>query len=313
MTYGFDHFPRAFPSQVIVDATEVCNLRCIHCPHPAFKQSEHYGARMLDPALCAKAMLEVGEHGAEYVRFTSNGEPLVHPHIYDMLDFAVQKSGTFVTLTTNGTTLVEKRLRRLMATGLHMVDVSIDAVHNATYEKVRGGNLDVTRENVLHLIEWAKGTNTTVVVSFVEQDANQDEAGDFVKFWREAGAHDVVIRRLHSAAGNAPNVIQVHRRSQQQNRYPCVYPWERITLNARGFLSFCPQDWGHGSEIADYRTTTIKETWDGPFYQRLREAHMSNDFSCHKFCGQCPDWAQTRWPGQGDSYRDLVARVKVQK
>ena len=37
-----------FPSQIIMDITEVCNLACTHCPHPTFKKSEHYAARFLD-------------------------------------------------------------------------------------------------------------------------------------------------------------------------------------------------------------------------------------------------------------------------
>lgn len=98
-------------------------------------------------------------------------------------------------------------------------------------------------------------------------------------------------------------------RGQQrsQSRYPCLYPWERILLNPAGQLAFCPQDWLHGSAIADFRQATIKETWVGPIYGMLREAHLSNDFGRHPFCGGCPDWAQTRWPGEGRSYADLVA------
>jgi hypothetical protein len=42
----------------------------------------------------------------------------------------------------------------------------------------------------------------------------------------------------------------------------------------------------------------------------LRQAHLGRDFSGHAFCGQCPDWAQTRWPGQGRSYADLVGELK---
>jgi hypothetical protein len=30
----------------------------------------------------------------------------------------------------------------------------------------------------------------------------------------------------------------------------------------------------------------------------------------HGFCGQCPDWSQTRWPGEGRSYADLVEELK---
>jgi DNA-directed RNA polymerase subunit beta len=42
------------------------------------------------------------------------------------------------------------------------------------------------------------------------------------------------------------------------------------------------------------------------FYRRLREAHLTNQYANHKFCGQCPDWASTRWPHQGRSYADMV-------
>ena len=311
-----DRLSAEFPSQVIIDATEVCNLACIHCPHPTFKKSEHYAARYLDPALNAKAIDEVWEHGGghtQYVRYTSEGEPLIHPKIYDMLDYAVAHSGAFVTLTTNGTILNEKRLGRLLETGLHMVDVSIDAFTDETYAKVRvNGHLPVTRANVLRMINMARdGRTRTIVVSFVRQAENWNEANDFKAFWEAAGAI-VVIRNLHSAAGAVIPVANVMRAAQTAagNRRPCVYPWERIVLTPGGKLAFCPADWTRGSTMVDYRETTIKETWSGEFYAKLREAHLSNDFSCHKFCGQCPDWAVTRWPGEGRAYADLVEEMK---
>jgi len=58
--YGFyGRLKAGFPSQVIVDATEVCNLACAHCPHPEFKLSPHYQARYLDVALHNKMVDEV--------------------------------------------------------------------------------------------------------------------------------------------------------------------------------------------------------------------------------------------------------------
>jgi hypothetical protein len=90
------------------------------------------------------------------------------------------------------------------------------------------------------------------------------------------------------------------------NRRPCLYPWERITLNPRGELAFCPQDWTHGSALADYRATTIRELWSGPQMQALREAHLANHFENHPFCGQCPDWSVTSWPGEGRVYADMI-------
>lgn len=300
MTYGFgDRLTREFPSQVVIDITEVCNLSCIHCPHPEFKKTEHYGARYLKADLNRKAVDEVREHGAQYLRYCAEGEPLIHPECYDFLDYAVKNSGTFVTLTTNGTILNEKRVRKLLDSGLHMVDVSLDAHTSETYSAIRvGGCLDVTRANVNNLIQWAANTKTKIVVSYIEQPENKHETEAFREYWT-GKVHQVVIRRLHSAAGSIKWVGL-----KQKDRRPCVYPWERIVLAPSGILKFCPQDWFRGAEVADYRTTTIKETWNSEFYSRLRNAHLTNQ--CFGVCKDCPDWQQTRWPGDGLSYADLV-------
>lgn len=302
-----------FPSQINMDITEVCNLACTHCPHPAFAKSEHYGGRHLDPALNEKMIEEVRQYGqgrTQYIRYSSNGEPLVHPNGYDMIQAAVDHSGVYVTLTTNGKIMNEKRTQRLLESGVHLIDISIDAFKPETYAKIRvKGDLDVTRGNVLRLIRWVQESNakTKVVVSFVEQPQNTLEVADFERYWKDRGADFVVIRRLHSCSG-AVEVLADQRRKalSETKRRPCLYPWERILVNARGDLAFCPTDWVHGSYVADYRNTTIHAEWQGAFYQALRHAHLSNDYSKHAFCGNCPDWASTRWPHQGRSYADMV-------
>ena len=117
----------------------------------------------------------------------------------------------------------------------------------------------------------------------------------------------MVVRRLHSAAGAVINVAELMKKKQSDKvRRPCVYPWERVVLNPRGYLSFCPADWTHGSTIADYRNNSVASLWQGEFYRKLREAHITNDFSSHDFCGQCPDWEATRWPHEGRSYANLI-------
>lgn len=318
VNFGFGgRLTAEFPSQVIVDLTEVCNLACVHCPHPDFAKSHHYSARYLDPALNTKLVDEIRESGqglTQYIRYTGEGEPLIHPKGYEMIEYAASHSGVFVTITTNGTIMTESRTRKLLESGVHLIDISIDAHKADTYSRIRvNGDLEVTRTNVLNLLRWVREENspTIVVVSFIEQPENLDEIEDFEHFWRDNGVEHVVIRRLHSGAGAVASVAETLRvRTTEQSRYPCLYPWERITLNPRGELVFCPQDWVHGSVVADFRTATIKETWQGDFYRSLREAHLNNDFSTHAFCGQCPDWCSTRWPDQGLSYADMVAGLK---
>ena len=306
-----------FPSQVIIDVTELCNLACTHCPHPEFKKSEHYAGRTLDPALVAKAIGEVagaGQGVVQQVRFTSEGEPLLHQSIFSMLADAVTRSGTLVSLTTNGVLLTADRIDRLLATGISFVDISIDAFTPDTYARIRvRGDLSVTQANVERLIDRARASSspTRVVVSYIEQPDNASETDAFERFWREAGAHEVAVRRLHSAAGAMiPVADLLRRRAAVEVRRPCVYPWERIVLTPRGTLAFCPADWTHGSSMADFRDTTIAELWTSARYAALRQAHLTNDYSAHGFCGQCPDWQETRWPDEGPSYATLVERMQ---
>jgi MoaA/NifB/PqqE/SkfB family radical SAM enzyme len=231
-----------------------------------------------------------------------------------MIEYAVRNSGVFVTVTTNGTIMNERRTRRLLDSGVHMIDISIDAVTPETYAKVRvKGDLTITRTNVLNLLEWIRetGSPAKVVVSFIEQPQNRHEAESFQTYWNEQGVDQVVIRRLHSAAGAVVNIASIMRAEQAHElRRPCVYPWERIVLTPRGYLAFCPADWSHGSTITDYRETTVAKTWQSHFYKKLREAHLDNNFSSHGFCGQCPDWKQTRWPDEGRGYADLIEEMK---
>ncbi|MGE3190163.1 MAG: radical SAM/SPASM domain-containing protein [Vicinamibacterales bacterium] len=317
-TYGFGgRLTAAFPSQVNVDPTELCNLSCVHCPHPSFKRSAYYAGRTLDPALNSKLVAELATDGrgaVKHLRYSSEGEPLLHPRMFDMLTEAVAGSGTFVSMTSNGTLLDGARAERLLATGVGLVDISIDAHRPETYAAIRvRGDLAVTRANVERLLDLRTQARlaTRVVVSFIEQPGNLAERDDFVRFWRDRGADDVVVRPLLSAAGAMVSVADLMRgRPSAATRRPCVYPWERIVLTPRGTLAFCPADWTHESSLVDFRDHSIREVWGGRQYQALRAAHLGNDFGSHAFCGRCPDWQATRWPSEGRAYAQMIEDLK---
>jgi molybdenum cofactor biosynthesis enzyme MoaA len=323
MEYKFSgRLTKDFPSQIMVDITEVCNLACIHCTHPEFKKSKIYTKAMLDEELNHKMVQEVAKYGkgkTAYIRYTSNGEPLVHPKSYDIIYDAVKNSGTKVTLTTNGTILNEKRIKKLMNTGLHMIDVSIDAFNDDTYKKIRiNGDLKVTRKNVINLLKFKNeiNANTKIIVSFVEQSSNSSEVEEFKNFWNDQGTDEVLIRRLHTNSGSNLVNDKTNNLSSYQNkkendssRRACLYPWERVVLTAKGYLAFCPTDWFGKTIIADYREETIKNVWQGSFYKELRNEHLSCKFK-NEFCKNCPDWKNTSWPhDKNKSYADLVERV----
>lgn len=165
--FGFyGRLKEEFPSQVIVDVSEICNMACVHCPHPEYKKSEYYGGNQLDVDLNKKLVDEVAQYGSSYcsyIRYTSNGEPLIHRRIYEMLKYAKLNSGVFVALTTNGKLMRKAEIEKLLDTDLDLIDISIDAIKAETYKKIRvGGNLEETTKNVLELIRQKRALESTL-------------------------------------------------------------------------------------------------------------------------------------------------------
>lgn len=313
--YGFQaHLSFEFPSQILVDVTEVCNLACIHCPHEEFTKSGIYNKRYLDPKLNKKLVDEVftdSINQCKYIRYAASGEPLLHPNFVEMIDYACKNSGVPVNVTTNGVLLNEAKARILLDIGVDVVDISIDAYSPGTYSDIRkGGKLKVTKSNVLRLIKLAREGKykTKIVASFVEQPLNKSERNDFKRFWEDAGADFVVIRAFHSCAGSKEDVADFMKK-QKQNRKPCLYPWERLVLNPTGEMGFCPGDWKSEDTIIDFRKASIKEIWQGEFMNKLREAHLKNDFRNYIFCDQCPDWSVAKWPESGRAYSVMMQEL----
>jgi MoaA/NifB/PqqE/SkfB family radical SAM enzyme len=314
----YGRLKKEFPSQVIADITEKCNLSCIHCQHREFVKSPHYHALEMDDEINTKMVQEIRENGkglTQYIRYTSDGEPLLHRHAYEFILEAIQDSGVSVTLTSNGTRINQSKMRTLFDEGLFLIDISVDAYSPETYEKIRvGGCLEKTKENIMNMIKYRdnSGSKTRIVVSFIEQPENFHEAKRFKKFWEETGADFVVIRRLHSHAGAIERIVnELNDQINREQRKPCVYPWERILLKPDGSLHFCPSSWSNEDYIGDFHKTSIKDVWTGKQYDELRQAHVSGHLFDFGICYRCPDWMQTRWPGEGRSYASLINDFRI--
>lgn len=301
-----------FPSQINVDVTMFCNLACIHCPYETITKLKGKGRSNLSLELHTKLIDEVatvGKGHCQFLRYTGDGEPLLHPHLPEMIDYAYRRTGLPINVTTNGMLLTEERARALIEAGVGVFDVSIDAHSQEVYGQVRvKGLIDVTYECTHRLIRLAKeyGGSAKVMVSFVRQPLNMHEADEFEAYWHDAGADFVVMRNRHSCGGNVPEMADAMWRVSPEPRKPCLYPWERMVLKADGELTYCPADWNHIANIGNYADISIAELWQGEEMTALRQAHTTGNFDKHSFCGGCPDWSVIKWPNEGRSYATVM-------
>lgn len=316
MQYGFyDRLTKDFPSQVNVDLTTRCNYACIHCPHSILAKENKLTDTQFSKELNQKLVDEVRQYGVnktQQIRYSASGEPFLHPEVMEILEYAVKNSGVFVSVTTNGSLLNEQRAVQLLEMGIGLIDFSLDAYSEKVYQEIRlNGNLEKVRNNILFMLKKRKEGNfkTKIVVSFVVQEKNEHERADFERYWKEQGVDYVIFRKLHSCGGQMFSVPKAGRVQ------PCVYPWERISINEAGRMLYCPAIWESDPNFEfNYSEHSIREIWNGETYAALRKEHLQDQFEVFKHCESCPDRGQTIWPFQRTEtwrgYGDMIAELK---
>lgn len=294
MKYDFQSQDAAmFPPMVIVDVTNVCNMRCTHCPHSAIAKGDGYKATFMKDSLFRKIVDEMAEHRADLLRIASDGESLLHPDVIPMLRYAKGRLECPVNLTTNGMLLEENVAGDLLDMGLDLIDVSIDAFSAETYEKVRlGGDYERVVKNTKRLIalrDGRKDSKTKIMVSIIDQPAVSHEVGAFNDYW--SGKADLVlIRKYNDCHGmvGAPGKAKVER-------WPCPQLWKRITINCDGRVKYCVEDWLSKTAIGDLNSESIREIWQGQTYRKLRSLHTEGEYKGVTLCDECTDWQNSPW------------------
>ena len=115
----------AVPDKVVVEVTTRCNLRCRMC----LKQAEGCETldRDMDPACFRRLLPDLG--GVRSLVLSGIGEPLLHPHLEEMIAAArlAMPQGAGIGLQSNGLLLDQQKAESLLAAGLSTVCLSLDS------------------------------------------------------------------------------------------------------------------------------------------------------------------------------------------
>jgi cyclic pyranopterin phosphate synthase len=143
---AFDRFGRKI-HYLRISLTDHCNLRCIYCM-PEEMSFRPTAEMMQDDEVLLFARLFAGL-GFEKVRLTG-GEPTMRAHIVDIVRGITNTPGIkSVSMTTNGV-LLSKLAKPLAEAGLERVNVSIDTLNPAKFNRLtRGGDIEKVWQGIL--------------------------------------------------------------------------------------------------------------------------------------------------------------------
>jgi radical SAM protein with 4Fe4S-binding SPASM domain len=293
--FGIKKGAEEFPFMVVVSVTYVCNAKCPHCPYTNSDIRETYkDAPFIKPEIFKKIADECGKYHA-YIRLTGGGEPLLHPQMLDLIDYAKKKKAR-IGLITNGSLLTPEKAERLLAAETDVIEFSVDAADKKTHSKIRVGlDFDEVKRNIFYLVKRRNELKspTEIVVSVVEQKANINQLDKIVKYWGKI-VDNVQVRKFLTwdilNEENAGDPTPYYKK-----RPPCPHPFERLNIDSRGKIMFCGFDIRGETDFGNVMKTSIKDVWTGKKFNEWRKLILKGEYDKISVCRKCQDWRYKSW------------------
>jgi len=125
------------PQIVVIDPYHRCNANCVHCwvHTPGVSHPKEYYDQNLDIEKFKRIADDLSDLKVDLIIFQGDGEPLLHPRFFDMVEYARRK-GIKVSFFTNGIALNGEAAEKAVKYGIEEIFCSLPAGTDATFAKI---------------------------------------------------------------------------------------------------------------------------------------------------------------------------------
>jgi MoaA/NifB/PqqE/SkfB family radical SAM enzyme len=276
------------PYVLVVDPTNVCNLRCPLCPTGLLQQGRK--GQMISWETFTRAV-DMLAPWAFKVNMFNWGEPLLHSHISEMIRYAHGKNlGT--SLSSNlSIELEDENIDDLIKSGLEFICVSIDGATQDTYARYRRkGNLDLVLKNLRRLVRRRQelGSRTPVIEwQFIPMKHNEHEVEAARRMASEIGVDHFRCIPV-GLPFDSPNPAQLKQdwfpmtvtngqiangeeiSSNEQSRTACYFLYRYLVVNPDGRTSPCCVVSGEKNDFGVIAAGNFDTLWNNSQYRSGR-------------------------------------------
>jgi MoaA/NifB/PqqE/SkfB family radical SAM enzyme len=185
------------PELFIVDTTDICNLKCKMCHQNSsdfiIRDEPHISLELI------KKLTEVAKN-SKTIYLIGQGEPLMHPDIYEIIKtFKDNCPQSLVATTSNGVLLNEKNIAKLIASKLDSISISLDGPNlERGHQKS-----EKTYKNLIKLNEVKKKLGISypqIVIGIVLGKDNEKELLPIIEYAKSIDAQSVTVEPLRIIA-----------------------------------------------------------------------------------------------------------------
>lgn len=304
---------RIAPLYLDMGITQTCNVQCSYCYYAV---PEHRTNAIIETNALISFLKEAAEIGVKAVGFLGDGEPMMHPGVYDAVA-AGKLAGLDMALATNGVLMKEERLKELL-TSLTWIRFNISAGTPATYASVMGVDekvFHIVVENIRRCVAIKRASSLPVVIGIqmVLVPECFEDVVPFATMGLELGVDYAVVKQCaeRDDKGQAPTMDDFERNkhlleqaeSLSTDDYNVIIKWQKISNDGVKQYDYCygceflPQISGNGDVyccgawfgnpdflIGNINQQSFKEIVAGSRYSEVMQ-RVKNEVNVHLDCG----------------------------
>ncbi len=281
-----------FPRRAQIQTRTACNARCTFCPNTSVGDDLSQGT--MEWPLFKKIVDELVDNDVDEIHPFLMNESLWDKEITQKVRYIADrrekrgKKTPLIKINTNASFLTKDLGQRLIESGLDKLNISFHGVRPDVYE-FNMGNLKhgPLLRNVLRfkeMLDAAPKPKPGLRITMVKTADIVDQMQEIKAFWRQ---HDIGCNFRPLGNRNNKDVEMKGINWEEWRPYTwCRRPFTQIYILYNGDCVLCCCDWNRTTTLGNLRHKSIREVWNGPAYQRVRDLFLFQERK-DLLCGTC--------------------------
>lgn len=279
-----------FPCFVVFETKFCCNFKCIMCHKSDLEITRQIAYPETIPmGLFKRIVDECAEYKCPSMSLNNNNEPLLDKMVIKKLSYASREGIIDIMMNTNAVLLNEDVSKALIDNGLTRLLISLDAVTEKTFTKVRSIHYNKVVKNIEKFLKIREESGSKLPVlrlSFVVINLNEAEQDNFLKIWKDKA--DQVSFQRYTPPAKKNRFLELYPVSREEMHFSCSQPFERLIIRGNGDVYPCCYQ-SIQKSLGNVKEKSLHEIWHSAELNEYRRIVMEEDWDANQFCNACSD------------------------
>jgi radical SAM protein with 4Fe4S-binding SPASM domain len=270
--------PLDTPRFALIEVTNYCNLGCVFCPtgDAALLKSVGRPSGFMSLDFAKQVIDQFGEFPQKIpsFHFQHMGEPLMNINLPHIIKYAVDRNvADWYEIRTNGLLLRPELNRRLIASGVSRIGISVNGLNDQDYldNCKRVVSFDKYVKNIADL--YNHRGDCEIYIKIIDIGLTDDEKFKFESVFGPIST-DHQIEYLTDWGRDEGHDFSLGREGLTHKGYApmpkkvCPFPFFTLGVTWHGETVGCCFDWSYATSSGNAKTERLVDIWNG---QRLRD------------------------------------------